>query len=131
MEKFKAGDKARVKYQPNVRVFIIEVQEQTCYANVGQTWYIVRQFSNGKYGGIAKDYTRMSAIELERLPQPSASLLKKVDEWKKLKKCKEDLIKSQDFEKASAVRSKEMPLKEEVEMLSEKEGFSLHEIIEE
>uniref|UniRef100_A0A6M3IQY5 Uncharacterized protein n=1 Tax=viral metagenome TaxID=1070528 RepID=A0A6M3IQY5_9ZZZZ len=78
MVKFKAGDSARFKYQPNVRVFILEVLEQTCYAGVAQTWYTVRQYKSEKIeGGVGRDFFKVSAIELEPIPKPYFTTINK------------------------------------------------------
>ena len=128
---FKAGDIARIKYQPNVRVFIIEVQHQTCYAGVTQTWYTVRQYGAGKYGGIAKEFTRVSSIELEPLPSVSVEIKEMLSKFKVARANKEKLIKEQKFDEAATARDQERLLKNELEAKLDLLGLSLEEVLNE
>lgn len=131
MKKMKAGDKAQVKYHPATKVFIIDVQEQTCYAGVTQIWYTGRCYTPGRMGGTSKEYARFSSIELEPIPPASAELSTYVANYKKLKARKETLIREQKFEEATKARNEERLMKAEIEELAEKEGLSLEELLQE
>jgi hypothetical protein len=122
---FKAGDSARVKYKPNVRVFIVEVQKQTCYAGVEQVWYTARQYGVGRSDGIAQKYDRFSSIELEPIPDASPKLKELIKKFNAIKQKQENYIKKQDFEKAAELKTEKSNLKLEIEMLAEKEGVAL------
>ncbi len=130
MEKlFKVGDIARVKYIPQVRVFILEVHEQTCYANVAQIWYTIRQFGVGKPSKISQELTKMSAIELEPIPPISLELNAMIADYKACKAEKAHFTKEQNFDAASKISEKEMLLKLEIINLVEKEDVDINEFI--
>ena len=130
---FKIGQTVRLKAQKKAKVFIIEIQQQTCYANVGQVWYTGRIiWDSSRYGGggsVDKTYSKFSQIELEACPEPSMKLQTLIEGLKRIKSKKEVLIKKQDFEKAANMRDEIRKLELEVECLAEKEGIDYRNTI--
>jgi len=129
MAKFKAGDTAKFKYHRLARLFILEVMEQTCYANVAQTWYGGRVFYSERQSVIRGEIIKVSDIELESLPQVSLALSQTVELWKNAKEKKEGLIKQQKFEEAALERDKERKLRVNLEMQADLEGLSFDEAV--
>ena len=125
--KFKVGETVQCVASPDIRVFILETNEQTCYAGVTQVWYTGRVVYSGLHRTIGK-MERFSQIELQPVAKASAKLKKLVTEMKDLKKIKEKFIRKQDFEQASAIRDDYKRLELEAEMLSELEGISIKDI---
>jgi protein-arginine kinase activator protein McsA len=116
-QQFKAGDTVRLKYFPRTKVFILETQLQTCYADVQQVWYTGRVFSTGRFREGVGKVERFSAIEVEAIPPMSAELTSLIEEKEMVKLQKEEAIKAQDFEKAAKLRNQERELKSKIEML--------------
>ena len=129
MIKFKAGDKAKFKYHLHARLFILEVNEQICYADVSQTWYTGRIYYAHAQSVIKPELVKVSAIELEPIPLVSAKLDAIVTLWKAIKVEKEALIKQQKFDDAAIKRSKEKELHLEIEYQAELEGLTWDEAI--
>ena len=126
--KFKVGDVIRLKYAPEVKIFILETLEQECYAKCKQNWYNGRPFSTNKFGsGWVGKIERYSEIELEGIPKMNSGIAKLVKELKKIRVEKESLIKSQDFEKAAALRPKEQALATELQVKAVEMGVDIKE----
>ena len=124
---FKVGQIVRLKAQKKAKVFIVETQKQTCYANVEQVWYIGRLiWDSSKYSGngaVGNAYSKFSQIELEAVPEASLKLKTLMENLKKLKIKKDSLIKKQDFEKAASMRDEIKVLIFKVENLADIEGI--------
>lgn len=119
---FKVGQVVRIKYTPGVKFFIVEVNVQTCYADVQQVWYSGRAFTSR---GIERTLTKVSQIELELVPEMSEDLKKMIADYKKVKKDKTDLVEKQGFEKAAELRGKEVALRDSIKDKVEEEGIDL------
>jgi Tfp pilus assembly protein FimT len=128
---FKVGDTVRIKYCKNHKLFIVEIMEQICYANVKQVFYTGRVFNNGDRLGnnfLNKEYARFSAIELEALPVPSEKLSKLADECKAAIKEKTKFIEIQDFDQAAQHRDAERKLRQQIETFADLEGLSMGDL---
>ena len=125
--KFKVGETVQLVASPDIRVFILEINEQTCYADVTQVWYTGRVIYLDVHRLVGK-MERFSQIELQPVAKASTKLKKLVAEMLGLKKIKETLIKKQDFEKAAAIRDDYRRVQMEAEMLSELEGILLSDV---
>jgi len=120
--KFKVGETVRMVGAPHIKVFILETQGQTCYANCQQNWYTGRVIYSSPRSVVGK-IERFSEIELEKCPEPSKKVLDMRKKLKELQKSKNTLIKSQDFEKAAAARDEFKKVKMELELQEELEGL--------
>lgn len=126
-QRFKVGDTVRLKANHKARLFIIEVDLQTCYADVQQVWYSGRIHWSGKetfmgssVDSVDRQLTKFSDIELEAIPvKPTVPGLDKLkEEYDAVTKKKDAYIKDQDFEKAVAEREKQRELKRRIDLLS-------------
>ncbi|HUV84922.1 MAG TPA: UvrB/UvrC motif-containing protein [Methanosarcinales archaeon] len=126
--KFKVGETVQLIASPDIRVFILETMQQTCYADCVQNWYSGRVVYSGLHRTVGK-IERFSEIELQLVAQASVELKTMVANLKELKAKKEAFIRSQDFEKASAMRDEYHELEMQVELLSDAEGISLKDVL--
>ena len=120
--KYKVGQTVQLIASPEIKVFVLEITQQTCYAQCEQNWYTGRVIYSGKHRVVGK-MERFSEIELQELVQPSKALQKMEAALEVLKKEKMALIKSQDFEKAAEIRNKINEEQLKVELQREVEGI--------
>ncbi len=132
MARWKVDEWVRVK-GTRVRLHIIEVVEQTCYAGT-QIHYKGRVFFKEGFAKIwspSKD-NMQSFLEIELEPIPEVRMSKQLDalvvEYRKAKARKEKLCKAQDFEKASEERNTQRKLLLQIEDICEKEGIEAGDI---
>jgi len=126
---FKVGQIVRSKVIPDVKIQIIETHIQVCYANCVQEWYTGRAFR--KIHGVTDvgKLEKFSLIELEAIPEPSKKITDLVKGLNDLRAKKTKFIKSQDFEKASALRTSELTMKDELENLCVTEGIEIKDVL--
>lgn len=122
--KFKVGDVVRFKHSPKLRLHIVEVTQQICYANTVQEWYTGRIYSPSRDGirmyDVPMPHTkleRFSLIELEAVPDVTKERKVLNTRLARVKLKKEAFIKKQDFEAAAKLRVEEQEIKEELERI--------------